>query len=797
MLKSKIAMAMAAAMVLATLYGCSSSGIRQDRDEAKEALQAAIEAHAAALEAAETAKTEALAAAATAAETAKTEALAAAATAAETAKTEALAAAATAAETAKMMALAAAAMAADAAQMEALAAAAMAADAAQMEALAAAAMAADAAQMEALAAAANLQGEELAAAIAAAETAKMMALAEAATAADAAKMTALAEAATAADAAKMTALAEAATAADAAKMTALAEAATAADAAKMMALAEAATAADAAKMMALAEAATAAEEAQRLAVATAVATALGEAGVESALDAYDRANVALGTARTEYDSDTSSVDKANAYKKYADAALVAAQSAKAVADAAGNAAQMGAADRALDAATGAVRGAGEAVTFAMDTTMTTEDAIAVAMAITADPGTAGPFDAAENNNTIAVTYEDSDDGVVFTVTDVKGNDDVEVAADGDPVMVSLRLHKSVHTSENEDDTTSEMTVVYSDIAAPGPQAYEDYYSTVRTGVTGIVSDTDGVLNLDEDMVAAAAELYSSPNFPQSGDQIKTYKTADDLDTDVDESAESMFAGTFNGIPGMYSCENNNQDCGATADKEGKLMTLTGMWEFTPTDFAAGDYMLLGVLPDTDHLYYGYWLKTEVTDDGNEYEFQAFSGGSMVFAESAIAAVEGKATYNGTAAGRYVEKSDFDQAGSGRVAVTGAFTARANLTANFDAGGAVAVADHYSISGTVSHFVDETNQSLDSLSGDGWTVKLQKATFGVRNDVDGTVTSPTNDWTGVAEGTGNDGTWSGQFFGDSADDAQPSGVAGEFTAHFTNGHVAGAFGAARE
>ena len=732
----------------------------------------------------------ALAEAAAAAEMAQTMALAEAAAAAEMAQTMALAEAAAAAEMAQTMALAEAAAAAEMAQTMALAEAAAAAEMAQTMALAEAAAAAEMAQTMALAEAA-----------AAAEETQTMALAEAAMAAEETQRMALETAAMAAEETQRMALETAAMAAEETKRMALETAAMAAEETQRMALETAAMAAEEAKRMALETAAMAAEEAKRLAVALAVGEALGEAGVTSALDAYDRANVALRTAHTEYASDTSSLDKANAYKKYADSALVAAQSAKAVADAAGNTAQMEAADRALDAATGAVRSAGNAVTFATNTTMTTADAIAVAMAITADIGTEGPFDADENNNMIGVTRDRA--GVKVTVMDVKGtaatDDDTSVDADGDPVLLR-GLHKSVHTAENEDDMTSEMTVVYSDIDAPGPQNYDDYYGVAQTGVTGTVAN-DGELDLDEiaSVVQAAAGLYSAPNFPEVGDQVKSYTTLDDPETDEDESDESTFAGMFNTVPGMYSCTTNNDDpCGATADKEGNLLTLTGMWTFTPTDT---EYKIQGVVADADHLYYGYWLKTEPGDDGDEYTFQAFSGGMVDFVQGSVENVTGKASYSGTAAGRYVEKSDFDQAGNGRVAVTGAFTARAKLTANFNAGSAVAVNDHYSISGTVDRFVnEESGEGLSSVAGDAWVVNLKTATFGDRDTGTGVVTSHTNDWSGVAQGTGNAGTWSGQFFGpadDEGDTIQPSGVAGEFAAHFNNGHVAGAFGAEKD
>ena len=114
--------------------------------------------------------------------------------------------------------------------------------------------------------------------------------------------------------------------------------------------------------------------------------------------------------------------------------------------------------------------------------------------------------------------------------------------------------------------------------------------------------------------------------------------------------------------------------------------------------------------------------------------------------------------------------------------------------------------HFSISGTVENFVDG-GKSID----DGWTVKLNKASFVTRAE-DGAVRDHTNVFTdGTTEGTKGAaaGTWSGQFFGthtapvaatgtDAAVPATPpSGVAGEFNAHFSNGHVAGGFGAVKQ
>ena len=70
---------------------------------------------------------------------------------------------------------------------------------------------------------------------------------------------------------------------------------------------------------------------------------------------------------------------------------------------------------------------------------------------------------------------------------------------------------------------------------------------------------------------------------------------------------------------------------------------------------------------------------------------------------------------------------------------------------------------------------------------------------------GTTGARTNTFSGATTG---DGVWSGGIFGPTTDDdsattevdeaesGYPSGVAGEFTGHFDNGHVLGAFGATK-
>ena len=61
----------------------------------------------------------------------------------------------------------------------------------------------------------------------------------------------------------------------------------------------------------------------------------------------------------------------------------------------------------------------------------------------------------------------------------------------------------------------------------------------------------------------------------------------------------------------------------------------------------------------------------------------------------------------------------------------------------------------------------------------WTVTLTETT-----STGGTVTD------GVSDATGQDGTWTATSYGKA--DMRPAGIYGDFNAHFTDGHVAGAW-----
>ena len=307
-------------------------------------------------------------------------------------------------------------------------------------------------------------------------------------------------------------------------------------------------------------------------------------------------------------------------------------------------------------------------------------------------------------------------------------------------------------------------------------------------------------------------LWTGPSFQSGGDVGDTHITlfkATESGTIVTRSGGNAVKGYFDGALGTFVCK--TALCSLTTNHKGVVTaTETTAWAFVPDE---GIRAMVDEL-DTDHLRFGYWLKTTANDDGtSSYAYQAISGGSMAYGgavQSIMEDVVGTAEYTGAAGGMYMQKElqpDGTFSETADNATSGTFTAKATLMANFG-GDVVAADDKFSISGTVSDFMDgDTNL--------GWTAKLMSASFVDRDDDTNAIaaTSHRNSFDGMTEGSSgqDNGQWRGMFYGpsgldpvgqasaaadDNDDRVQPSGVSGEFNTHFNNGHVHGAFGATR-
>ncbi len=268
-------------------------------------------------------------------------------------------------------------------------------------------------------------------------------------------------------------------------------------------------------------------------------------------------------------------------------------------------------------------------------------------------------------------------------------------------------------------------------------------------------------------------------------------------TDGDYTAVTTgIAVGYMGIPGMAYCLGT--DCEVESNADGDKM-LTGSWYFTPDSMTAhykkaADETVYTA--DTMFATYGHWLVVDDSDDtsttGVDEEGQVYvltyayapafdtTNADAIWGErSPGTPASEQATYTGMAAGRSVHMvSNTD------VAITethsGRFTANVELTAKFGASPM--------LEGMVSGFTSDNPDAVDS----SWTVTLEETAVGAGT---GAVTG------GVATATGQDGTWSAASYGGAIDDAattdvnefrRPDGIYGSFNAHFTDGHVAGAY-----
>ena len=314
----------------------------------------------------------------------------------------------------------------------------------------------------------------------------------------------------------------------------------------------------------------------------------------------------------------------------------------------------------------------------------------------------------------------------------------------------------------------------------GSETGSTEHITVYTNIENPRRPFGSVYTLDEDNAlivdfATHSMRVRSSEFPLPNFQ-REYANVEDL----------SFPGTFHDVAGTYEC--TTPPCTVSTANDGMISSAGDTWTFTPDSDLTGEIMI--DLPDTDHLYFGWWLK-EPADSEGTYAFRTFSGGTDPFTvgdkftSGHADGLLGTASYQGRAAGQYVTKDFTGGVLSGGTA--GVFTATALLTANFG-GDDIAVNDQFNIRGSVTEFRDVgSDRSLE-----GWSVTLNKVDLAAGSaSFGGTAGDTTTATLGGVTGTG---TWEGGFFGNARADGKPGSVAGVFDAHLPAAHVSGGFGA---
>lgn len=216
---------------------------------------------------------------------------------------------------------------------------------------------------------------------------------------------------------------------------------------------------------------------------------------------------------------------------------------------------------------------------------------------------------------------------------------------------------------------------------------------------------------------------------------------------------AIFEGSYAGVPGVYICTSATE-CGFGLD-DGDLTVTDGVFAFRPNEDAIG-------APDADYLVYGAWLTKPDSAVGSG-DSAGLGTGNNLFTQANINALVGEVTYTGTAAGFYAERHVNSEG-----AVSGTFTATAELTADFDDGATAG-----SISGTISQFVRDDEAEVD------WLVGLDETAIGAA--AGGFAAGTTS---GSASGANWSGEWGFQLLGNVDNNRPlipPTGVAGTFGA----------------
>ena len=329
--------------------------------------------------------------------------------------------------------------------------------------------------------------------------------------------------------------------------------------------------------------------------------------------------------------------------------------------------------------------------------------------------------------------------------------------------------------------------------------------TFSSGVTGgstatdaIVSDTEGMPDADPAIKPNAKQTNVGGDFPHMFDiseggarvlvftdkeqetpMVVAVAAANYLNATVTteqiaslgESRDggTSFPGTFDdntsdadnpGIEGTFTCT-GDAACSLVYTGSGDDVVVTAVTGYTFSGSREG-VTALEALSKSDYLLFGVWLdEVAEGEEAGADTFGAIVTGGQPFTVGRVQALEGKATYRGSAVGAH------HKTGSG----VSSFDGDANLTADF---GTDATAG--SIEGTIDNISVGGGDPMEE------PIHLVKTllTTGVTLDTfNGAAVMGEQEGPGQATHTFN-GTWSGGFFGNGEEDTDhPGSVAGTF------------------
>ena len=414
-------------------------------------------------------------------------------------------------------------------------------------------------------------------------------------------------------------------------------------------------------------------------------------------------------------------------------------------------------------------------------------------------GTGAPAAGAEGSYRYSVERDSDGTTVAVRVQESSSPDDDE---DETFMLVDMDLgagntmHTRTMDPTDDGDVVTEVAFVSTDIAAPKATAFEMVEGQALNGRdldADVDADGDGTDGNDwtaltvvagtDDVnlpLIMSASFAPPPALSLSSSVQHTYlPAADDGDPDTDGDqprAAAMVAGTYNRAMGTYECSGTD-NCTVTVNDKGEVTAVSTGWTFIPAEDATSD------VPDSDFLSWGFWLQKTTDSDGvteyNEVETFAMAEGM----DDTTGIVTGSASFSGGATGVYVHNVLSSGGGTVESRTAGHFTADASLMAYFgqpdEPDNNIPPNKLNSVTGSINNFMLSGDEAQD------WSVALK----GTINTTDYDIEM------GTANGGGQEGDFEGQFYG--APDMVPGAVTGEFNANFSNGSVAGGFGARKQ
>ena len=389
--------------------------------------------------------------------------------------------------------------------------------------------------------------------------------------------------------------------------------------------------------------------------------------------------------------------------------------------------------------------------------------------------------AGENGSTALDNLQDFGPkaGNIFSITPAtEGSTEVKLKA-GDSVgsLGGWAGTKYAHTDSGTKVINE--AVVYTNQEAPDTKAFGDVYGSriagANAGTAPVFTAIKGSLTVNIDSIEDRGRVTGT-TFTHSGKQNHAVNS----DTGIFTTR-----GYYDGAPGQYRCTGT---CTSTNDGKGSPIALEGTWHFKPDSGAMVSQ------PDTEYLYYGWWVNKN--SDGEPMAASAFAGvvepntGDLDNGGD-LTVLTGSATYVGHAVGKFATKNMLDGSNDG-----GHFTADAELEAMFGTGMTAGV------TGTIDNF-----RLNDGSEDPGWSVSLGRATLGSSGGIlPGTEGADhTTVWSINGVKAKASGTWRGTMY-DEAPGNQPSGdgsnipttVTGTFYSEFSDrGRMVGAFGANKQ